>query len=97
MHLGVDPKEILALVEAVGDDTSALDARLREVLPADVQAAKWNREIVQKGMTEAGREFLRDALIAMGCPSRVDEIKSVCDLIDFDEGRIPGFIERPVE
>jgi hypothetical protein len=39
-------------------------------------------------MTPAGRDFLRQALEAMGCADRVDEIKSVPDLIDFDEGRI---------
>jgi hypothetical protein len=39
-------------------------------------------------MTEAGREFLREALTAMGCADRAEEIKSVPDLIDFDEGRI---------
>ena len=39
-------------------------------------------------MTPAGREFLGEALAAMGCPDRVGEIVSVPDLIDFDEGRI---------
>lgn len=95
MHLGVEPKSVVQAVEAAEDSQAALDESLRVLFPADVRAAKWNREIVQKGMTEAGREFLRDALTAMGCPSMVAEIKSVCDLIDFDEGRIPGFVERP--
>ena len=95
MHLGVDPKDVLAAVEAAGDDESALDARLAELFPAEVRAAKWNRELVQKGMTEAGRAFLLEALTAMGCPAMAGEIKSVCDLIDFDEGRIPGFVKRP--
>jgi len=49
---------------------------------------KWNRELVQKGMTPAGREFLREALTAMGCADRVEQIISVPDLIEFDEGRI---------
>jgi hypothetical protein len=40
------------------------------------------------GMTEAGREFLKEALTAMGCADRADEIKSVPDLMDFDERRI---------
>jgi hypothetical protein len=39
-------------------------------------------------MTPAGREFLAEALAAMGCADRADEIRSVPDLIDFDEGRI---------
>ena len=40
------------------------------------------------GMTEAGRDFLKEALMAMGGADRVDEIKSVPDLMEFDEGRI---------
>ena len=40
------------------------------------------------GMTVAGRDFLREALTAMGCADRVEDIKSVPDLMDFDEGRI---------
>ncbi len=39
-------------------------------------------------MTPAGREFMLTALTAMGCADRLGEIKSVPDLIDFDEGRI---------
>ena len=50
--------------------------------------AKWNREYVQKGMTTAGREFLKEALTNMGCADRVEQILSVADLMDFDEGRI---------
>ena len=60
----------------------------RRLLPADPRASKWNRELVQKGMTPAGREFLGEALAAMGCSDRAGEIVSVPDLIDFDEGRI---------
>ena len=54
MHLGVDPKEVLAAVEAAGADEVALDEAFEELFPADVRAHAWNREIVQKGMTEAG-------------------------------------------
>ena len=96
MHLGIDPKAVVEVVAQAAGDSKALEAGIAALFPAEVKAAKWNREIVQKGMTAAGREFLRDALIAMGCPSKVGEIKSVCDLIDFDEGRIPGFVERPI-
>ena len=31
---------------------------------------------------------VREALTAMGCTDRVEDIKSVPDLMDFDEGRI---------
>lgn len=91
LHLGVDPAAVEQIVHAcieAGVDDAERDRRLRTLWPADVRAAKWNRELVQKGMTPAGREFLKDALTAMGCADRVDEIKSVPDLIDFDEGRI---------
>jgi hypothetical protein len=39
-------------------------------------------------MTTAGQEFLATALKAMGCEDRIGEIRSVPDLMDFDEGRI---------
>lgn len=87
MHLGIDPG---AVEKVVFESASPLEieTKLAALLPADRRVAKWNRELVQKGMTDAGREFLRVALTAMGCADRADEIKSVPDLIDFDEGRI---------
>lgn len=91
MHLGVEPAAVEKIVHACADaraDEAELDRQLLALFPADVRAAKWNRDLVQKGMTPAGREFLKEALTAMGCVDRADEIKSVPDLIDFDEGRI---------
>ena len=87
LHLGVDPDAVEKLVHRSADDAE-LDRRLREFFPSDVRAARWNRELSQRGTTPAGREFLREALTAMGCVDRVEDIKSVADLIDFDEGRI---------
>ncbi|MBC2596039.1 DUF5069 domain-containing protein [Ruficoccus amylovorans] len=86
-HLGVEPDAVEEAIAGAADEADA-EARLRAVLPADVRAPAWNRDLVQKGMTEAGREFLAEALEKMGCADRVGEIKSVPDLIDFDEGRI---------
>lgn len=91
LHLGIDPTAVEQTVHAcleagLGDDE--VDRRLLALFPADVRAAQWNRAYVQKGMTPAGRDFLREALTAMGCPDRVDQIVSVVDLIEFDEGRI---------
>jgi hypothetical protein len=86
-HLGVDPAAVEAVVQ--GSTEAELDARLLALFPADVRAAQWNRELVQKGMTAAGQEFLTEALGKMGCADRVGEIRSVPDLLDFDEGRIP--------
>jgi hypothetical protein len=91
LHLGVDPGAVEAIVHACLEenaDDAERDRRLLALFPKDVRAAKWNRELVQKGMTPAGRDFLKDALRAMGCEDRSEEIKSVPDLIDFDEGRI---------
>lgn len=87
LHLGLDPAAVEKIV-LESADAAEVEARLREILPADVRAAQWNRRLVQMGMTTAGREFLLTALTAMGCADRIDEIKSVPDLIDFDEGRI---------
>jgi hypothetical protein len=91
LHLGIDPAAVEKIVHTWMDDNAdepELDRRLLALFPADVRAGKWNRDLVQKGMTQAGREFLKDALTAMGCADRAEEIKSVVDLIDFDEGRI---------
>ena len=91
VHLGVDPAAVEAIVHACMDSSAGdaeRDRQLLQLFPSDVRAAKWNRELVQKGMTPAGREFMKIALQAMGCEDRADDIKSVPDLIDFDEGRI---------
>jgi hypothetical protein len=86
-HLGIEPAIVEKIVfESASDEE--IDAKLKQILPADVRAAQWNRRLVQMGMTTAGRDFLKTALTAMGCADRVDDIKSVPDLIDFDEGRI---------
>ena len=71
-----------------GRDDAERDRRLCALFPADRRVAQWNRSYVQKGMTPAGREFLAEALTAMGCADRIGQITSVVDLIEFDEGRI---------
>ena len=88
LHLGVEPDAVERAVNEAGADEAEVDRRLLALFPADVRAAHWNRELVHKGMTPAGREFLLKALTAMGCADRADTILSVPDLIDFDEGRI---------
>jgi hypothetical protein len=87
MHLGIDPADVEKVVRESSSDAE-IEEGLSRLLPADMRAARWNRELVQKGMTEAGRAFLKEALTAMGCEDRIGEIKSVPDLIEFDEGRI---------
>lgn len=87
LHLGIDPAAVEKVVHDAGSDAE-IEAGLKGLLPADVRAIKWNRELVQKGMTDSGREFLAEALTNMGCADRIGQIISVPDLIDFDEGRI---------
>jgi len=87
LHLGIDPADVEKIVHESSTDAE-IDAKLLALFPADVRAAVWNRSYVQKGMTESGREFLKEALTNMGCADRVGEIISVVDLIEFDEGRI---------
>ena len=86
-HLKIDPNAVEQIVFESTNDTE-IERRLIALFPQDLRAAKWNRELVQKGMTPAGREFLKEALTAMGCADRGEDIKSVPDLIEFDEGRI---------
>lgn len=86
-HLGIEPAAVEKIVLESATDEE-VEAKLKQLLPADVRAAVWNRRYVQMGMTAAGREFLKEALTAMGCADRADEIKSVPDLMEFDEGRI---------
>jgi hypothetical protein len=87
MHLGVDPSAVEKIVHESATNAE-IEAKLKALFPADVRAIKWNRELAQKGMTVAGREFLKEALTNMGCADRAEQIISVPDLIDFDEGRI---------
>lgn len=87
LHLGIDPAAVEKIVHEATNDTE-VEAGLRALFPADVNAIKWNRELCQRGMSEEGRKFLAEALTAMGCTDRIGQILSVPDLIDFDEGRI---------
>jgi hypothetical protein len=86
-HLGIDPAAVEQIVLDSATDEE-VEEKLRALLPADVRAAKWNRDYVQKGMSTAGRAFILEALTAMGCADRIDDIRSVVDLIEFDEGRL---------
>lgn len=86
-HLDVDPAAVERIVMESATDVE-IDAGLQALFPADVRAAQWNRNYVQKGMTTNGRGFLLEALTAMGCADRIDDIRCVVDLIEFDEGRI---------
>ncbi|MFM9017249.1 MAG: DUF5069 domain-containing protein [Verrucomicrobiota bacterium] len=87
LHLGVDPEQVITAVRESVDERS-LDARLLALFPSDLRVHVWNRELVQKGMSEMGREALDDAKRKMGAAHRTDVI-SFADMIDLDEGRLP--------
>lgn len=91
LHLGIDPNDVERIVHECLDaslDEAERDRRLLALFPRDLRVAKWNRSYVQKGMTPSGREFLKEALTNMGCADRAEDIISVTDLMEFDEGRI---------
>lgn len=94
MHLGIDPQQVLDAVKLAGDDNVKLDRLLNELFPEELNAAEWNRELTRKGKTKMGREFLAESLTNMGHPEMIGVIDSVIDMIDFDEGRIPGFSDQ---
>lgn len=91
MHLGIDPQQVVDAVRQADGDGQLLDKYLRDIFPRDLNVPAWNREVTHKGQTEAGRAFLAESLTNMGCPEMIGKIDCVCDMIDFDEGRIPGF------
>src|ERR1700761_5069960 len=45
LHLGIDPTAVEKIAQESADDAE-VERRLREILPADVRAARWNREYV---------------------------------------------------
>ncbi|MEO0509664.1 MAG: DUF5069 domain-containing protein [Verrucomicrobiota bacterium] len=94
MHLGIDPQQVVDAVKAAAADEILLDQLLGEIFPEELNVAAWNREVTHKGQTEAGREFLAESLRNMGTPEMIGKIESVMDMMDFDEGRIPGFSDE---
>jgi len=86
LHLGIQPQQVIDIVRD-HPDGPALDAALLKIFPKDLRVAAWNRDVVQKGMSEVGREALQQAKTNMGIAARED-IRSFADVIDYDEGRI---------
>ncbi|HAT60768.1 MAG TPA: DUF5069 domain-containing protein [Opitutae bacterium] len=86
LHLGIDPETVEEIVRESSSDEE-IDNRLAEIFPSDLRVEKWNRELVQKGMSEMGREALASAKRKMGIEDRTDLI-SFADMIEFDEERI---------
>ncbi|NBY42762.1 MAG: DUF5069 domain-containing protein [Verrucomicrobia bacterium] len=86
LHLSVDPEQVIECVKNAKDEND-LNERLLKLFPKDLRVHVWNRELVQKGMSEMGREALNDAKRKMNSLHRTD-VLSFADMIDFDEGRI---------
>lgn len=86
LHLGIDPKDVVEIVRTSADEPE-VDRRLMEVFPEDLKVHVWNRKVAQMGMSEMGREKLREVKAEMGVADR-DDLVSFADMIDFDEGRI---------
>ncbi len=86
-HLGIEPKAVIQLVEDCGEDEALFEKRLREMLPVNLAVHVWNRELVQRGMSEMGSQRLEEVKADMGIAHRKDII-SFADLIDYDEGRL---------
>ncbi len=86
LHLGIEPTAVIETVRT-SNSNEELDRRLLELFPDDLRVHQWNRELVQKGMSQMGRESLEAAKQKMGISHRTDLI-SFADMIDFDEGRI---------
>ncbi|MEX0330902.1 MAG: DUF5069 domain-containing protein [Puniceicoccaceae bacterium] len=87
LHLGLDPSAVIEAVESSGEDEALLEEKLAALFPENLRVEKWNRELVQKGMSEMGREALQQAKNTMEAGDR-DDLLSFADIIDFDEGRI---------
>jgi hypothetical protein len=86
LHLGVEPQAVIAAVREARDEAD-LTARLRVLFPADVNPAKWNRQVVQIGMSQLGKESLEATKQKMAISHRED-LRSFADLIEYDEERL---------
>ncbi len=92
LHLGIDPGEVIEIVRDSNTEQE-VDQRLQALFPEDLRVHQWNRKVVHMGMSEMGQEALLDTKRKMGLEDRHD-LLSFADMIEVDEGRIPGF---PVE
>ncbi|GAB4286949.1 MAG: DUF5069 domain-containing protein [Gimesia sp.] len=86
LHLGVDPADVVEAVKS-SDSDAILDEKLKKLFPKDLKAHVWNRKLVQMGMSEMGREKLKEVRAQMEIADREDLV-SFADIIDTEEGRI---------
>ena len=86
LHLGVEPQDVIAIVrESFEED--AMESRLAELLPDDLQVQVWNRKLVQMGMSSMAKDKLQEVKADMGVADR-DDLISFADVIELDEGRL---------
>ena len=89
LHLGVEPDQVIEIVRS-SDTPNEVDEKLMKIFPEDLKVHVWNRKLCQMGMSEMGRESLMATKKKMGLEDRHD-LLSFADMIEVDEGRIPGF------
>lgn len=87
LHLGIEPAQVIEIVKNAEGDEEKIDQELEKILPKDLKIAKWNRQVVQMGMSEMGRQSLADTKKKMGLEHR-DDLISFADMIEIDEERI---------
>ena len=91
-HLGIEPAAVeksSTTASMPARTTRSVTAGCSQLFPKDVQRGEMEpRAGAERHDGRRPRFHERWRLKAMGCADRVDEIKSVPDLIDFDEGRI---------
>jgi hypothetical protein len=86
LHLGLEPGEIIEIVEGSSDEADVYK-KLRLCVPEDVKANEWNRMITQMGLKGERRQQLEEMKARMGLSHRTD-ILTFADLIEYEEGRI---------
>ena len=89
LHLGVDPDTVVEIVRTTSSEEER-DRQLMDLFPTDLKVHVWNRKVVQMGLSEMGRERLEEVKASMGLADRTD-LLTFADMIDVDEGRIPGY------
>ena len=89
-HLGVEPDQVVEAV-STAESEAELDRKLLELFPEDLKVHVWNRKLVQMGTSEEGKAFIDKALAEMGIPEKANVVRCVADLIEIDEGRLPGY------
>ena len=86
LHLGIEPQEVIDIVRDGINEKDICD-RLEALLPHELQVHKWNRKVVQMGMSSMAKEKLEEVKVDMGAADR-DDLISFADVIEYDEGKI---------